>query len=103
MLIQWSEWNEEEEDNVDAPLAAQGRESQDARLDRSGITPRGEPLAGAAAVTRGIVAQWNLSREISGADDRGLILHTEEGPPDERIALVGRHAASKSKSFQLDL
>ena len=57
MLIQWSEWNEEEEDNVDAPLAAQGRESQDARLDRSGITPRGEPLAGAAAVTRGIVAQ----------------------------------------------
>jgi len=30
-------------------------------------------------------------------------LHTEEGPPDERIALVGRHAASKSKRFQLDL
>jgi len=57
VLIQWSEWNEEEEDNVDAPLAAQGRESQDARLDRSGITPRGEPLAGAAAVTRGIGAQ----------------------------------------------
>jgi len=57
VLIQWSEWNEEEEDNVDAPLAAQGRESQDARLDRSGITPRGEQLAGAAAVTRGIVAR----------------------------------------------
>jgi len=56
-LCLFSDSERNEEDDVYAPPAAQGRESQDARLDRSGITPRGEQLAGAAAVTRGIVAR----------------------------------------------
>jgi hypothetical protein len=53
-LYLFSDSERNEEEDVDAPLATQGR---DALLDRRGINPRGEQLGGAAAVTRGIGEQ----------------------------------------------